>query len=187
MSKVTRREWYERVNAAWPATLPALTADEAIRAARRLYRFVRRRTFDGQVKTTSGNRYSYIRNGVLYVNPDRGWHDLVHDLSHYFHARLSDAKPHASDHARLELRMAKEVVRRGWLDGTLKTPARAPRAKPSADDVRRQKYARILARAKAWESKRKRAETALKKLRRQAAYYERTLSTTAEGAANATA
>ena len=39
MSRITRREWYARVNAAWPTPLPPLTGPEALRAFRRLYRY----------------------------------------------------------------------------------------------------------------------------------------------------
>src|SRR5262245_53561151 len=79
---VTRTEWYARTNALWPATLPPLTAEEAVKAGKKLYRFVMGKAWLLPVKITSGNRYSYASGGVLSVNPDKGWHDLVHDLSH---------------------------------------------------------------------------------------------------------
>lgn len=183
MSRVTRKEWYRRVNAAWPAQLPPLTPIEAIRAARKLYRFALGATFPAQnVRLTSGRRYSYIRRGIMFVNPGghsagsrRGWEALVHDLSHYFDNRLSpDTRPHASAHARLEIRLIKEVVARGWLGGSLKdeerTETTAAVAAPQAE-----KLGRVLRLMEGWEKKRRRAENALRKLGRQRRYYERKL------------
>lgn len=158
---VSRREWYERANAAWPEQLPALTAGEAVRAARRLYRFVTRRTWKGEVVVTSGNRYSKVsvyRNQII-VNPDAGWHSLVHLLSHYLYRG-----GHTKEHARLERRMIKEVVRRGWLTGTLKDKPKPP-APPV--DKRAQEQERLAARLARWETKQRRAIRAIAKLRRR--------------------
>ena len=178
MSRVTRKEWYRRVNAAWPNGVPAqqtLAPLEAIRAARKLYRFVTGRTFPaGSVRLTTGNRSTDIRRGILYVNPQgaardphKGWEALLHDLSH----RLVSA-PHGADHARLEMRMIKEVVKRGWLDGSLRDDEQeettAAVAAPQAE-----KLGRVLRLMEGWEKKRRRAENALKKLARQRRYYER--------------
>lgn len=177
MSKVTRREWYRRVNAAWPAKVPPLTDDEAIRAARKLYRFERGYMWEGRVEITSGNRYSWIRRGVMYVNPERGWQSLVHLLSHY----LAPGK-HGADHARCELRMIKEVVRRGWLDGKLKTPEKEPAPEPTVDQIRAAKIQRLDERIKRWTTREKRAKTALAKLRRSKRAYERAAEKAIEAA-----
>lgn len=171
MSRVTRQEWYRRVNAAWPAVVPPLTAEEAVRAGPRLYRFVTGRTWSkfGEVRITSGNRYTWIRRGVMYVNPAQGWKGLVHLLSH----RLDKSGSHGAEHARLELRMIKQVVQRGWLEGKLlAVPVERPA--PSAADRAAERYARLCERTSDWERKQKRAMTALKKLARQRAYLERT-------------
>lgn len=168
MSRVTRREWYHRVNSAWPATMPPLTADEAIRAGRKLYRFGKGYTFRGDVRVTSGNRYTWIRGGVMSVNPEQGWHTLVHFLSHY-----CAPGRHGADHARMELRMIKQVIRRGWLDGKLKSEPKPEIPPPTLDAVRAERKQRIEQRIARWESKKKRAETALKKLRKSLRYYER--------------
>ena len=171
MSKVTRAEWYERVNAAWPTgPLPRLTAEEAIRAGRRLYRFRMKRTFRGPVKVTSGNRYTWIRRGEMLVNPGHGWHGLVHLLSHYCHSRRHpEENPHGGEHARCEIRMIKEVIRRGWLDGRLKSEPKPEPPKPTADT----KLAGLRAREKRWITRSKRAATALKKIRRSIKRLER--------------
>lgn len=169
MGRVTRKEWYRRVNEAWPKPLPQLTEEEAARAARRLYRFVRKTKFAGKVLPTSGNRFTDIRYGDMYVNAERGWDSLVHELSH----ELINA-PHGGEHARLELRMIKEVLKRGWLSGTLK---REPKQE-AVVDVRRVRAERVAASIARWEKKLARAETALKKLRRKARYYSAALDLT---------
>lgn len=165
MAKVTRRAWYQRVNAAWPAAMPPLTGEEAVRAFRRLYRFGRGRTLASKVGVTSGRRYTGWAAGQYWVNPERGWHHLVHVLSH-----LCEPSGHNSAHARMELRMIKEVVRRGWLEGRLRSPERAPSAPV---DVRAVRYGRLLEREVAWRRRAKRAATALRKIRVARRRYER--------------
>jgi len=54
----------------------------------------------------------------------------------------------------------------------LDIPPKPPKPKP---DVKVARYGRIQKRVAIWEAKLRRAETALKKLRRQARYYEKTL------------
>jgi hypothetical protein len=178
MAKLSKRKWYARVNAAWPAQLPELTPAEAITAARKLYRFVTGKAFPAdRVKLTSGARYTWIRRGIMYVNPTghtghgntrSPWESLVHDLSH----AITWGLPHGGQHARLELRMIKEVLKRGWLDGRLK-PQPKP-AKPKLDP-KLLRYQRTLAAIKRWSTKKKRAETALKKLTRSLRAQERHL------------
>lgn len=165
MSRVTRREWYERVNAAWPATVPALTGPEALRAARRLYRYGTGRTWKGPVRLTSGNRSTWIWGGEMVVNPEQGWHELVHLLSH-----LCERSGHNASHARMELRMIKQVVKRGWLDGRLKDPPAA--ARPPRDVVA-ERHARVIRRVAGLERRIKSLTTRLKTARRQLRYYER--------------
>lgn len=168
---------YEHVNAAWPAGTNdgrdlKPTPQEAVSAAKRLYRFAMKRPFKGKVKLTSGNRYTWIRSGVLSVNPDwrnGGWHELVHLMSHYCASRLyPNAKGHGTQHHFLEKEMIEYVVKSGWLDGKLKRETKA-KEKPDPVALRAE---RVLKRIEAWERKRRRAETALRKLKRQQRYYE---------------
>lgn len=167
---MTRREWYERVNAAWPATIPPLEPDEALRAARKLYRFATRRTWRGPVKLTSGRRYTWIRRGVFLVNAEAGWHSLVHLVSHL-------ALPeHGRRHARLELRMIKEVIRRGWLTGALRQPVREA---PPPPDRKLLRYRRIAELERAWQRRAKLAATKVRTYRRRRQAYERRLGITA--------
>lgn len=168
MRMTTIAEWYKRVEAAWPSNVPALTADEAVKAARRLYRFTMKRTWMGPVEVTSGNRYAWIRRGVMVVNPEHGWKGLVHLMSHAFHNRINDDKPHSRSHARLELKMIKEVIKRGWLGGILQPE---PRPTITPQDSARMRVERIDVLLGKWESKQRRAENAIKKLTRQRKYY----------------
>lgn len=169
---------YDSVNSAWPADTNdgrnlKPTPQEALAAAKRLYRFAFKRPFRGQMKLTSGRRYTQIRSGVFYVNPDwrgGGWHELVHLFSHYASSRLyPHARGHGSLHSTLERDLIEHVVRSGWLEGKLRRPERR---KPQVD-VCELRHRRVLARIARWQSKMKRAQTMLRKLARQRAYYER--------------
>jgi hypothetical protein len=177
---------YQSVNGEWPEGTNdgrdlKPTPQEALSAAKRLYRFAMKKPFRGKVVLTSGRRDTLIRRHVMYVNPDRkswfdkggGWHEIVHGLSHYCAYRLyPGSKPHDSRHAFLEREMIKHVVSSGWLEGKLRRPEK-PKAKVDLKEVRRK---RIEKRLVEWAAKRKRAETALKKLRRQARYYEQQMT-----------
>lgn len=169
---IAKREWYKRTEATWPEiTLPALTDDEAIRATRKLYRFVLGKACKRKFHVSSGKIYPTIYHkgsgpglphGCARVNPGMGWPTLVHALSHDL------GGGHSKKHARLEARMIREVLKRGWLDGTLKTE---PKPEPTAADRDAKRLAQVEAGIERWERKRKRAETALRKLRRRRNYY----------------
>jgi len=172
VSRVTRKEWYERVNAAWPKDVPPLTGGEAIRAAGRLWRWARGYTFAGEIRETSGNRYTWTSRGVLLVNPSHGWKRFIHDLSHLFWQQANrdqEVRPHEKGHGRLELRMIKEVLRRGWLDGRLRSE---PRPAATRGEITERRYRAVLSREETWSRKLARAENALRKVRRQRRYYE---------------
>ena len=181
VSRVTRAEWYRRVNASWPEAVPALSEDEAVRAARKLYRFVTKKTWSGEVVVRphggpwgrQWRAFSYTRDAkgrrAIAVYPEAGWKDLVHLMSHYLES-YAGTHGHNATHARLEMRMIREVVRRGWLDGKLRGPEKPAVAAPDKLSVRRQRTAAAIAR---WEAKERRAANALKKLRRRLAYYDR--------------
>lgn len=165
--KPARRVRYAGVNA---VGLPREKLDdrEALTAARKLFKLGRRlvdRPYPQKqlgpikLKIVYGNLRTYIPRGR--VNPCHGWWGLVHDISH-------DIVPdHSSKHEWLEKQLAEHVRDQGWLDGKLR---RLEKPKPPIKEVR---YQRVLSRLCLWESKRKRANTAIKKLMRQKAYYER--------------
>jgi hypothetical protein len=78
-------------------------------------------------------RDGYVRETVLLVNPDkreghtRGLRSIIHDLSHFAHSQLNprDA-PHSIRQARLEARLAKFALDRGWHEGGLTKPKPVP-------------------------------------------------------------
>lgn len=173
MTVNTERKPYASVNGAWPeGPLPIPTGPEATTAVKRLYRLAMGKKWSGKVKLTSGRRYTWPRYGVYTINPGGhhfgGWRDLVHDVSHYCHRRRHpDKRPHDFRHLILEREMVSHVVKSGWLEGKLKRPEKT---KADPKDVR---YQRILQRIASWERKQRRAQTALKKLSRAKAYYEK--------------
>jgi hypothetical protein len=175
-------ENYQRINATWGVDIPPLTELEAVRAARKLFRFTMRRTFNGKVFVTSGRRYTWIRRGNIYVNPEKGWKELVHMISHWCcHRMRPEAKNHSKVHARFEQRMVKEVLKRGWLQGTLKT-------EPVVINSLDVKMARLDKREREWLRRLRRAQTALKSIKRSKtatlAYHKR--KTLDHGRANGT-
>lgn len=105
-----------------------------------------------------------------------GWHGLVHQLSHKIHYRKNGARPdyaeHDWRHEALELAMIRHVVTKGWLDGRLR---REPKPAPEVDHARTRRDS-TLASISRWTTKAKRAENALRKLRRRLRYYDRKLA-----------
>ena len=167
----------------WPQDIPALTDAEATRAARRLWRYSVGTTFDGTVKVSTGNRRNRIgwdgNKRCIFVNPSRGWKNFIHELSHWFDYVVNGHSEHGKHHARFEAKLVREVTRRGYLDGKLcDAPPQAPEPIPATTRLeleRRKKLAALQARITRWESKLKRAEKALGKLRKSSRYYEKAL------------
>jgi hypothetical protein len=165
MARKTIKTAYAEVNAAWPAVLPPLTAPEAVRAAKRLYRAFLGQTYQGDVTVTSGARYTRWLHGRMVVNPGDGWKVFIHHLSHAFYWLANPGeRPHSKDHARVERQMITEVLKRGWLDGKLRE---APRPALTAVEMHERKLAALDIRLQRWETKAKRAATAIKKLHAQ--------------------
>lgn len=177
MSGVPIRDWYARVNAEWPRPIPALTEDEAKKAVKRLWKWGMGEKLDLPIVITSGRRYTWTYGGTLRVNASRGWDNFIHDLSHLMWIRSNpDARPHEKGHAKFELKIRKEVLRRGWLDGKLRTETdEEPAPVASKDDERRAKLDRVMAGIDRWERKLSRAQKAIAKLRRKAAGLNRHL------------
>lgn len=181
---------YNEVNGKWPEPMPVPTAKEAIAGTRRLIRrafalaasegvpcdygrYIKARRF----KITSGRRVTWCRGGTWVVNPDEkrwgrsgGWGEIVHSVSHWAHRRFwPKEKPHAHRHVWLENELTDFAVA-NFLAGQLARPE-TPKPDPKAA-----RAARVAARLAAWEAKARRAENALRKLRRQARYYGVTVS-----------
>lgn len=182
------------VNSLWGMPrekLPKPTGPEALAGCRmllregfRFYGMTKEAKTKRAFKLTSGNRRTNpvegarwfkgkLRPQVWAVNPDEcghGWAEIVHSVGHWCHGcKYPKLGGHDISHAAIERHLIKFVLNRGWLDGKLKRE-RTPKPKP---DVKAVRYQRVLDQTKTWEAKLKRAQTALKKLRRKKAYYER--------------
>jgi hypothetical protein len=175
---------YREVNAAWPTETPVPTPHEAMSGVKRLLRRAHRLAVeDGALpkgtrlrryrfKTTSGRRVTWPRRGVWYVNPNEnrragGWPEIVHSVSHWAQRHYwPNEDPHGPRHVWIEKVLADYAIK-NFLDGQLKRPEKA---KPDPADIRRE---RVQTAIKRWQSKLRRAETALRKLRKREAYYDR--------------
>ena len=186
---------YGTVNGQWPENsnegrLLKPSPQEAITGAKRLYRLAMGKPWRGPVKLVTGRKRTWIRYGVMLVNPDEGggplrgrgaklvragggWHEIVHSISHWAALRLYN-EGHGYRHAFIERELIKAVISGGWHQGAL-LRKRAPRTEPAPGDKLEAKRSAIEAKIKRWQSKAKRAQTALRKLARQKAYYDRKL------------
>lgn len=159
---------YATVGQIWAGvTRPPLTMAEALRAARRLTRHfgaiahgAPHQLVPARLPTRARRCWATSRTNVTL---DKGWERLVHDVAHtVFRHRHPKLPPHHPSHARLEREMAAYVVARGWLDGKL---APAAKVAPSLDERRAAKRASVEARLARWQTRAKRAATAIRKLR----------------------
>lgn len=116
----------------------------------------------------SGNRRTWTDSKGFCVNPDQGWHDINHDMSHWLERRVT-GKAHSDHHLRLERDGAALICKRFLRD--------EPYVEPKKDvDLVAKRAASVDARIKKWETKLKRATTALRKLRKQKKYYDAKLA-----------
>jgi hypothetical protein len=164
MARVTRSDFVQ----ALPSNVPVLTEAEAVRAARKLYRFFKSKTWTGPVRVTSGNRHSWFYRGVMVVNPDAGWQRFLSDWG-WYHFRTGSHKRRTTGWA-YALKATNEATKRGWFTGALQVEEEPEVQPPTPDEQLDHRLAVIDKSLKRWETKRKRANTAIKKLvRRQKA------------------
>lgn len=164
---------YEKVNAVAPTVeaLP-LTLPEAQRAVRKMYRHLRGRKFPYRIEETSGNRFTWLQGGEFRVNCQKGWTDLIHLFSHWYHRNQVGGRPHSKTHARIERKLRKWAIERGWMNGSLKAKEKAevPQTKSAARaeliERRRDQVARL-------ERKIKTLSTRLRTARRSLSALER--------------
>lgn len=154
MATDTLAPHYDAVNTSWDrSTLPAITRDEAGRAARKLMRHFAHR------KSRWCRRVWISRKET--TGHHKGWGRLAHDVSHrvYQYEYRAAMLPggHSRTHAAIELSVIRYICDQGWLDGKLKP---APKKKPLVDRVAKTQVA-----IERWERKAKIAETYLKKYR----------------------
>lgn len=150
---------YDPVNALWPERLPAITAYEAKRAARKLARH-----FKGTIRYTP--RRCWISAKPLGKGVPRGWWRLVHDVAHIIFAQQNPGSfhNHSGWHAELEMQMVAYVIGKGWLEGALK-PVRKPA--PTTDERRLTEYNHAVAQVLIWEARHRRAASRIKAWKRR--------------------
>jgi hypothetical protein len=174
MSLVT----YSDVNSEWGGIiLPPITEAEARVFAPKL------------IKKFGGKDYGHHRPWFMKklnrswastTPQDTNWHKpggrnglprMVHDISHWLYERMHPRfLGHSTRHAALERDMVSYVLKKGW---HLPKPPKPEKPTPTKVEVRAKRLAETEASIKRWESKAKRAATALRKLRRRKAGLER--------------
>lgn len=166
----THEDWNRLVNSKWSAlgNIPDPTPEEAISGVKRLYRKAMGRPWGSKIKVTSGNRHTWVRRGVLFVNPEEGWREIVHLIAHYADMRLNPTtRPHSSKELYLERDLTDFAIAKGFHLGALR-----PKQKPAIDKAA-VTYERLLKRERAWNSKLKRAQNALRKIKRSIERHKR--------------
>lgn len=128
------------------------------------------RKLTAKIRFGTGNRYTWIRRGVLTVNPSAGWKEINHDFTHCIERRTT-GDAHSDKHLERE-RYGAEMIRKRFL---MEGP-QPEKPKPTTLDLQQKRAASVETRIVTWERKAKRAQTALSKLRKQKRYYEKTLS-----------
>jgi hypothetical protein len=167
-------------------TLPPITREHSIKIANRIYRHFGNKKYASnparfrRPKSVTGSRSWIDKKGINDLN--KGWRRLIHDTSHIlFSRRYPQKRPHDPLHAALELQVAQFVVREFIEKPALQAAGAALGAiftETKSETVKRQRavrYGRILERIDNWEKKKKRAETALKKLYKQKKYYPKVI------------
>lgn len=169
---------YDPIGSVLPPVTPPLTRVEAHKAAAKIYtRFGKAELrpvpkVDGV--TLPPITYRRTRARVCWAStiprpgndPNKGWPRLIHDVSHsIFRRRHPSFRPHDGGHATLEREIAEYVVAQGWMIDHALMPKGKP--KPLKADAHAAKLARIEAAIVRWTAKQRRAENALRKLKRQ--------------------
>jgi len=135
---------------------------------RAFYRQVMKKPFPYELHIGSGNRRTWCRWGVFTVNPNQGWHDINHDMGHWLERQMTGGA-HTDQQLRLERDGAALIVRRFLRDEPYVEPKKA------RDHVA-DRAVRVNAGIKRWETKLRRAATALKKLKQKKRYYDKVLT-----------
>jgi hypothetical protein len=161
---------YASIDQLWSTVpVPPLSRIEAARAAKRIFRHFGSPSLGGPSMTRAAKFSGKVRRCWISTQVtcglQRGWQRLVHDVSHeIFALRHPSFRPHAGGHATLERQIAAYVIHSGWLDGRLRP--KVPRI-PSKHERREKSIERTECAIARWDAKRRRADNALKKLRRR--------------------
>lgn len=164
---------YERVNEIKPPEVKAMTFEEASAAVRKMYRHMTGKLFPYTIVETSGNRNTWLYGSEFRVNVGKGWTDLVHMFSHWYHRHFfASDRPHSKRHARIERKLRKWAVSRGWMSGALHKEKASP-APVSRSEERAKLIERRRAQVARLERKIKALTTRLRKAKRSLGALER--------------
>lgn len=168
---------YDPIAQTLPHILPPISRQEATRAATKLYKhfggtehgsvdMIYRARWRSHYRSKRGALPSWVsKTPTSPTNNGKGWGALIHDVSHDIHdQRTPRLRPHDGAHAKLEAELAAYVVAKGWLTGML-APKAKPKPTPHARNVAT--LANLDKRIGKWNTKYRRACTALKKLSKQ--------------------
>jgi hypothetical protein len=165
---------YDSVNTLWNAiTLPPVTREEATRGLALLCKRFGGTQHGGP---SMARPYSSKRVRECWITRSearlsKGWARLVHDVSHaIFSARHPGLRPHHPAHVAIEREMTAYVIAAGWLGGSLKSKAKEQPPREARLASKREQLVERLAR---WQTKQKRAGTAIRKLQRQLKAHDR--------------
>lgn len=173
---------YDEVNTMLNAPFlyyPAIDRALAIKVANRIYRHFGNKKFAAhperfrRPKCTENNvrRCWVAKAGVNDLS--KGWRRLIHDTSHrLFTRRYPEKRPHDSLHAALEREVAQFVISAylrlpAVLANDISDAMRKDQQAKKRRALRVDKLNRLEARIVNWERKARRAETALKRLRKE--------------------
>ena len=132
-----------------------------------------------KIREGSGNRRNSVRRGILTINTDSGWSNIVHDIGHTIDFRkYPDLRPHSSQHATLEYRFTKLVFDGGYREKSRQALANKPK-KQTLNPVHKNynqlksRQENLLKKQKQYESNLKRVANSLKKVEKSIAQYEK--------------
>ena len=179
--KYVNSEWEKVYSEIGQKGLPIPSDQEAITGSKRLYRKFMGRSWKGKIKIVNGNKYTKVRRreGVMYINPNRksrygwhlgfsgGWEQIVHTLSHHIGYWKFD-EGHGTKQLWLEAKMTRYVLKNKFYLGALKSKKKIVVKDPVVERAKS-----VERRNAKWETKLKRTQNALKKLRKQQRYYEK--------------
>ena len=122
-------------------------------------------------KETSGNRNTWVRYGVWYINSEyNSWSTIIHKASHFIEYRKHRVgRPHTLQQFRIEKECVEYAYKHKWHMGVLKKETK-PKVIVDKDVLM---IKRLNKNISSWETKVKRAETYMKKYRKQLKYYQK--------------
>jgi hypothetical protein len=129
---------------------------------------------------TSGNRYSRGGRWKITINLNQlDFHTICHELAHTYQLKRLGFKSgdrwHTKKHLRIVKRMMHYCQKKNWFEQELNKRLTPKPLKPelTKEELKQQKIQRTKDNIRAWESKLKRAENRLKKLKRQLVRFEK--------------